>query len=93
MSDFIKTFDQAGTFAATRAAEQWLKENGYSVGPGCAPSRKRGILRGDTWDIAKWRNMTQRERAALDGVMTGDMRDGPVTVSLKSAPKPAGGER
>jgi hypothetical protein len=41
----------------------------------------RGILRGDAV-IAKWRNLSHAERVALDGLMTGDMRHGPVTVTL-----------
>lgn len=32
--------------------------------------------------IGKWRNLTGAERAALDGAMTGDGGNGPVTVTL-----------
>jgi len=86
MTTITKTFSDPGTFNAMRAAEEWLKDNGYSVGAGDAVSKKRGILRGD-YLIAKFRNLTQRERTALDGMMTGDMREGPVVVTIKVAPE------
>jgi len=79
-SQMIKTFDQQGDFAAARAAENWLHEGGYSVGSS-ERGAPRGIMRGDVL-IAKWRNLSRRERATLDGQMTGDMRNGPVTVEL-----------
>lgn len=76
----IKTFHEQGDFAACAAADQWLYDNGYSVG---SPQRgaPRGIMRGDAL-IAKWRNLTPRERATLDGQMTGDMRSGPVVIEI-----------
>ncbi|MBP0589313.1 hypothetical protein J8I87_06185 [Paraburkholderia sp. LEh10] len=81
MSKIVMTFADKGDFAALHAAEQWCADNGYSVGSGCA-GMPRGLLRGE-WVIAKWRNLTGQEIAALDGRMTGDMRNGPVTVSVK----------
>jgi hypothetical protein len=76
----VKVFDEPGDFRANEAAERWLDENGYSVGrmQGSAP---RGILRGD-FDIQKWRNLSDAERDALHGTMTGDFRDGPITVRI-----------
>lgn len=38
-------------------------------------------MRGDVL-IAKYRNLTPRERAMLDGQMTGDMRNGPVVIEI-----------
>jgi hypothetical protein len=76
----IKTFDQQGDFAACDAAESWLREGGYSVGS-CERGSPRGIMRGDV-PIAKWRNLSPRERKTLDGIMRGDMRNGPVTVEI-----------
>lgn len=75
-------FDQKGTWAAFRAAEAWCKENGISVGQAsaCCPS---GLLFGQWEWIAKWRNLTPSERAALHGTMEGDQREGPVVVNLK----------
>lgn len=80
-----KVFDQQGDFEACRAAEAWCRENGYSVGTmqGRDP---RGILLGD-YDIAKWRNLDKMHRAALHGVMTGSMRNGPVTVEIYETAK------
>ncbi len=75
------TFRDAGLFEAATSAEMWCSENGYSVGrmQGKSP---RGLLRGN-YDIQKWRNLTAADRAALDGTMTGDMRNGPVVVWIK----------
>lgn len=76
-------FDQPGEFVACRAAEKWCEENGYSVGRMQWPS-PRGLLRG-SFDIQKWRNLSPRERAELDGQMTGDMRNGPVYVTINAS--------
>lgn len=69
-------------FSATRQAEAWLTAAGYSYGrmQGHDP---RGILKGREWDIQKWRNLGPKERSALDGMMTGDPRNGPVFVTIK----------
>jgi hypothetical protein len=72
-------FTQAGDFAAVNAAERWCRENGYSVGD-MQRGDPRGILKGE-WAIAKWRNLTARHRAELDGIMVGG-RDGPVTITI-----------
>jgi hypothetical protein len=81
VSEIAMTFANTGDFAAMYAAEDWCKQNGYSVGSSQRGS-PRGLLRGD-WLIAKWRNLTAAERRQLDGQMTGDMRNGPVTVRVK----------
>lgn len=75
-------FKQTGTFKALSAAHQWLKTNGYSYADGCARSgHKAGILKGD-YGIAKWRNLTKAERLQLHGYIHGDMREGPVFVTI-----------
>lgn len=74
-------FEQQGTFAAMYAAEEWCRSNGISVGCG-EKGKPRGLLLGD-FAISKWRNMNASEIAALDGRMTGDMRDGPVIIEMK----------
>jgi hypothetical protein len=81
---FTKTFEQAGTFQAFYAAQQWLTKRGYSFGSTCR-DQPTGILKGD-FIIAKWRNLTQQEIEQLDGRMTGDTREGPVTITLMEAP-------
>lgn len=81
MPDIVMTFADEGDFQAMHAAERWCAENGYSVGSS-ALGLPRGLMRGD-WLIAKWRNLTNQERAQLDGQMVGDMRNGPITVRVK----------
>ena len=74
------TFHDTADFAAARAAESWLRERGYSwgamqCGAPCAIYKGRHI-------IGKWRNLSPKDRANADGQMTGDMRYGPVTITL-----------
>lgn len=82
MGDSVKEiFTQKGDFAAYYAACDWCKKNGVSYG-----SMQRddpiGLMRGD-YDIAKWRNLSAKDKAELDGVMTGDKRNGPVVIDMK----------
>lgn len=87
MADFVKVFSGTNPkddFGDVRSAERWLAENGYSVGHG-QRGCPRGILIGD-FDIQKWRNLSKRDIADLDGQMTGG-RGGPVEVRLwRNAP-------
>lgn len=85
MSVFEKTFNQEGTFQAWYAAQDWLNTNGYSYGSSCR-GQPVGVLRGD-FLIAKWKNLTPKERNSLDGQVNGDFREGPVTINLKHIPK------
>lgn len=80
---FRTTFDDAGDFNACNAAERWCEARGIAVGWMQGPD-PRGLLMGD-YTISKWRNLNARERRGLDGTMTGDMRSGPVTVTLNGA--------
>ena len=79
----VTVFDSTRAFAAMRSAERFLEERGFSFGRNerAAP---RGILLG-AYDIAVWRELSPEERAALDGTMTGDMRRGPVRVTISRA--------
>jgi hypothetical protein len=79
------TFDRSGDFAAMTDAEGWCKFRGISIGR-MQRGDPRGLMRGH-FEIAKWRNLYEHERLALDGTMTGDMRNGPVTVTLDSSEK------
>ena len=81
---FEKKFEQKGTFAAWNAACRWLRDNGYSYSSTCVGGPV-GVLKGD-YCIAKWRNLTPKERSQLDGTVYGDFREGPLTLRLKSAP-------
>ena len=82
---FTKTFSEPGMFKALDAAEKWLTENGYSYGPGSAMDPVP-VLQGD-FITAKWKNLTIKEVAQLDGKIVGNYREGPVTVTLKAAPE------
>ncbi|KKU86983.1 MAG: hypothetical protein UY18_C0050G0011 [Microgenomates group bacterium GW2011_GWF2_47_9] len=75
-----KLFSADGTFKAYYAACDWCSDSGFSVGTmdGRNPI---GLIRGDA-NIEKWHNLSKKEIAALDGKMTGDMRNGPVTVEI-----------
>ena len=75
------TFKGTNTFAAAHAAEDWCRTRGISVGQMQGPS-PRGLLFGD-YLISKWRGMNDAEIKALHGTMVGDMRNGPVTVTIK----------
>ena len=78
------TFDQTADFAAVDAARNWLQEQGYSYGSMCM-DMPIGILEG-SWTIAKWRNLTAKERKQLDGqLVSKDFRSGPVVVQLKDS--------
>ena len=83
--NFQKCFQRAGDFESWYECQRWLKERGYSVGSTCFGSPV-GVLRGD-YIIAKWRNLNEKERAELDGTVTGDFRNGPLTLSLKQQPE------
>jgi hypothetical protein len=75
-------FSDEGPFAALNAARAYLQEEGYSVGSPCNTD-PIGVKRGQ-WDIAKWRNLSSRDKALLDGRLEGNFRNGPVTLVLKA---------
>ena len=79
------TFNQTGEFSAYVAAENLIKQLGYSSG-----SMERdspiGLKKGD-FTIAKWRNLSQADKSTLDGrIESNDMRRGPVTVTIFDLP-------
>ena len=83
-------FNNEGTFAAMYAAEAWCEKHGLAVGSS-ERGKPRGIIFGD-YVIAKWHNLRQADKDALHGAMTGDMRDGPVVVTVdEHAVRRAGG--
>lgn len=68
-------------FGALYAAQQWCRDNGIS----CGSTDITGsvcLMRGDIL-IAKWKNLTAKERAQCDGVMSGNWREGPVYIRMK----------
>lgn len=81
------TFPQIGEFRAMWLAEEWIEQNGYTVGS-CQGGAPRGIMPAG-YAVMKWRNLSQQDRAALYGQMTGDMRNGPVRVAIiRALPTP-----
>ncbi|MEN5277337.1 hypothetical protein ABE527_10330 [Brucella sp. TWI432] len=60
---FMARLTDQGDFAAVRRAEQLLKQHGFSVGTTQRGS-PRGIMFG-AYDIQKWRNLNEADRAAL----------------------------
>ncbi len=79
-----KEFKVEGTFESMYAAERWLKENGYDYGSSCR-TMPTAVMKGDyySYDLPhKWKNFTNKERNNVDGVITGDMREGSVFVYL-----------
>jgi hypothetical protein len=72
-------FDDNGTFEAYRAACSYLSDNGFNYGSTCA-MMPMGFMKRE-WDCPwKWENMTAKQRNNVDGVMIGEMREGPVTL-------------
>lgn len=83
MADQVITFTQEGEFQAYYAACAWCEENGYSHGSMQARA-PIGLLKGD-WIIAKWRNLSPKERQQLDGTITciETFREAPIHVVIK----------
>lgn len=77
-------FKKEGTFQSMYTAEAWCKENEISFGQSCATGPS-GLLFGKYDWIAKWRNLTPKERSELHGTMSGDFREGPVVIELKDS--------
>ncbi len=73
-------FEDTRHFGAMRAAEHFLEEHGFSYGTN-QKGAPRGVMLG-AHHIPKWDELNERERGALDGLMSGDMRHGPVTVTI-----------
>jgi len=70
-------------FYALRKAEAFLQKFGYSYGSLCG-DEPCGIMLGEV-TIAKWENLTEDERSAVDGMMTSnDFRNGSVKVTIKN---------
>lgn len=76
-------FDQDGDFAALYAARVWCRERGVSYGS-TDRTHTIGLMVGD-FCIAKWNNLTRKERLAVDGTITGDARHGPLTLRINRA--------
>jgi hypothetical protein len=73
-------FSNEETFGAYHEAEEYCKALGVSVGHMCNPF-PTGLAKGE-FDIAKWKNLSAKDKQLLDGVIVGDFRNGPVKVYL-----------
>jgi hypothetical protein len=73
-------FNRPGDFAAYHDARQAMAAGGFSIGR-LQSGSPIGLLLGN-FDIQKWGNLSASERAALDGVIVGDARNGPVTAEI-----------
>jgi hypothetical protein len=80
--DSVKVFEGKEAFEAHSRAEHWCRDNGISYGSTCVSS-PQALLIGD-YSIAKWRNLTAKERKQVHGVIEGVMRSGSVTVKRKA---------
>lgn len=80
MTDYTLTFTGKTDFHAVHQAEDWLERHGFSLGP-MQKGNPRGIVYGEV-AVAKWRNLGFADVKRLDGVLRGDMRRGPVTITL-----------
>ena len=67
-------------FSGYDAALKWCRDHWHSVGSMEAGS-PTGVVKG-SHGICKWSHMTQGDREALDGTITGDFRSGDVTLTL-----------
>ena len=72
-------FEVKGTFESYYAASKWAKENGYQCGSmdGFNPI---AMMKGYDY-VAKWHNISNKEREMVDAVMLSDyFREKPVTI-------------
>lgn len=74
-------FENEGIWAALRAAESHLLENGYEYGSLCFPM-PMAFTKGEYNLPQKWKNMNRAERNSVSGVVVGDYREGPVTICI-----------
>lgn len=81
----VETFEPDGrTFGAMNAAEDWILRKNWSIGPQQRDA-PRGIYCGEAY-IAKWRNISARDKKELDGEMRfpdGDSRTGRVEIWMR----------
>ena len=73
-------FNEPETFMSYNAARNWCKPNGYSYGS-MNGDNPIAIWKGEC-SISKWHNLSKEEKNSCDGVIVGDMIEGPVSVYL-----------
>jgi hypothetical protein len=65
-----------------------LRDAGFSVGPTSFGDPVAAMF--GSWSIAKWHNLTPKERAGTHALIEGNCRTGPVTVVTQIGCPPAG---
>lgn len=68
-------------WSSKRAAEAFVNAAGWSIGP-TDRSHCRGVLFSTAVAVSKWHVLTPIERAGCDAVVTGDGRNGPLTLTV-----------
>ena len=79
-----KEFKVEQTFYSMYAAQNYLRQKGYDYGSTCA-MMPTAVMKGDYYSYNlphKWKNFTNSQKRHVHGVITGDMREGPVFVYL-----------
>jgi hypothetical protein len=74
-------FNVEGTFQSFYSASSWAKENGYEIGSmdGHNPI---ALMKGYDY-VAKWHNISNKERQMVHGVMISDyFREKPVRILI-----------
>lgn len=79
----VVEFKDQGDFAATYAAEDWLRARGFSVGS-MQRSASRAIWHGNCY-VSKWRGLSAKDIREMHARMDGDGRNGPVRITLLPA--------
>ena len=79
-------FTHNGDWNALRQAEKFCKQSGYDYGSMDSPN-PIAVVKGDyyTHELKlphKWHNFTPTQRKKVDGVITGDFRNGPVCLTI-----------
>jgi len=74
-------FDVPGTWHALWAAEKWCTDNGWEYGSGDHPN-PIAISNGPYNYTQKWHNFTKYEKDNVFGIITGSMREGPMTIRI-----------
>lgn len=79
-------FEACGTFQAYYKAETWIRENGFSAGSMCR-DEPIGLIRYPGVSIAKWKNLSLRERKSFDALLLPmpDFREGGCKIVFQKA--------
>ena len=74
--------EEGRVFDAYLSACWKASDMGYSYGSMSHP-HPTALIKGGSISIAKWKNLTAKQRAQVDGIIEGDFRNGPVFLRIK----------